>query len=217
MKQLLVIALKSALAGVAIVVAYQQLPGLFEAWNTDETAQWWAARSSGFVAQVALTMSMLFGLMISSRGLDGGVNRSTVLDHHQQWTLAAVIALVVHILVIVTDDYSTITVAGALVPGISTELVGPVALGAIAFWGIVLLTLSSWFRPYMSFVTWRILHTTSMAAFILGLVHGMTAGTDTALPIFQALYVGSGSAVVGARRKTVPTASEAAAVRSSGT
>ncbi len=217
MKQILLIAVRSALVGVAIVVAYQQLPAFFDAWKTDQPAQWWAARSSGFVAQVALTMSMLFGLMISSRGLDGGVNRSTVLDHHQQWTLAAVIALVVHVLVIVTDDYSSITVAGALVPGLSTELVGPVALGAIAFWGVLLLTLSSWLRSYMSFVVWRVVHTLALAAFVLGLVHGMTAGTDTALPVFQVLYVGSGSAIIGAtifrflhvaRRKTAPSVVE---------
>lgn len=217
MKQLLMIAVRSALAGIAVVVAYQQLPALFEAWETEQTAQWWAARSSGFVAQLALTMSMLFGLMISSRGLDGGVNRATVLDHHQQWTLAAVIALVVHVLVIVTDDYSSITLAGALVPGVSAELAGPVALGAIAFWGVLLLTLSSWLRPYMSFSVWRIVHTLALAAFIMGLVHGMTAGTDTELMLFQVLYVGSGSAIIGAiifrflhvaRRKATPAAVE---------
>ena len=134
---------------------------------------------SGFVAQVVLTMSMLFGLMMRSCGLDGGVRRSTVLDHHQQWALAAIV-----------------------------------------FWGMLLLTLSSWLRSYMSFVVWRVVHTLALAAFVLGLVHGMTAGTDSSLPIFQALCVRSGSEIIGATvfhclhvaRRTSPAAPKKPAV-----
>jgi sulfoxide reductase heme-binding subunit YedZ len=213
MKGLVAVVTRSVVAGIAIWAAFHALPALFDGWGSDQPVQWWAARSSGFVAQFTITMSMLFGLMISSRGLDGGLHRSTVLELHQQWSLAAVIALAAHVLIIVTDSYSSITVTGALTPGLSEELTGPVALGAIAFWGILLLTLSSWLRAYLSFVVWRVIHTVATAAFVLGIVHGMTAGTDTNTLVFEALYVASGSAVIGAtifrflyvaRRRTAP-------------
>lgn len=42
------------------------------------------------------------------------------------------------------------------------------ALAAIVFWGMLLLTLSSWLRSYMSFIVWRVVHTLALAAFVLG-------------------------------------------------
>ena len=218
MKRSLWLAAQFALAGVAILVTYQQLPALFDAWQTEQPAQWWAARSTGFVALVALTLSMLFGLMVSSRGLDGGVARGTVLEHHQQWSLAALVAVIVHVLVIVTDDYVSITVSDALVPGVSEELTGPIALGAISFWLIALLMASSWARDYLPFVAWRVIPTAALAAFVLGLVHGFTAGTDSDLPVVQVVYVAAVSVVIGATifrflyvaRRREPPAAEAA-------
>ena len=198
MRRQLNLGLRVILIGAAIVLAYQQLPAIFNAWDTEQPTQWWAARATGFLTYVALTLSMVFGLMVSSRGLDGGVARGTVLEHHQQWTLAAMIALVAHVLVIVTDDFSTITVVGALVPGQSSELTGPVALGAVAFWAVTMITVSSWLRAYMPFIAWRIVHTAALGGFVIGLVHGVTAGTDTDLPAAQALYVITASAVIGA-------------------
>ena len=198
MKRHLILALRVTLIATAIVLAYQQLPALFDAWDVEQPTQWWAARATGFLTYVALTLSMVFGLMVSSRGLDGGIARGTVLEHHQQWTLAAMIALGVHVLVIVTDDFSTITVVGALVPGQSSELTGPVALGAVAFWAVTVITISSWLRAYMPYIAWRVVHTAALGGFVIGLVHGVTAGTDTALPAVQILYVTSASMVIGA-------------------
>lgn len=180
---------------VAVVLAYRELPAFFAAFETDATLQWWAARSTGFLAYVAFALSMFAGLMISSRGLDGGVTRKTVLEHHQQWTIAAVIATVAHVLVVVTDDYSSIGLVATLVPGASTELSGPVALGSLALWALVVLVASSWLRGYMSFVVWRVIHTIAIGGFIFGLAHGITAGTDTSAWPAQLLYAVTGIAV----------------------
>jgi hypothetical protein len=38
-----------------------------------------------------------------------------------------------------------------------------------------------------------------LLAFIVSLVHGFTAGTDSELPVVQALYIGADSVVIGAR------------------
>lgn len=40
MKPILMIAVRSAFVGVAIVVAYQHLPVLLEEWKADQPAQW---------------------------------------------------------------------------------------------------------------------------------------------------------------------------------
>jgi predicted ferric reductase len=189
------IGLRTVGSVAAVVLVYRELPGFFAAWETDATLQWWAARSTGFFAYVAFAISMFTGLMISSRGLDGGITRKTVLEHHEQWTLAAVIATVAHVLVIVTDDYSSIDVVGALVPGASSELTAPTGAGTVALWVLAILVLSSWLRGYMSFLAWRVTHTVALGAFGLALVHGVTAGTDASAWPVQLLYLGTGSAV----------------------
>jgi sulfoxide reductase heme-binding subunit YedZ len=173
-------------------------PELFQAIDEAQPLQWWAGRATGFLAYIALSLSMVFGLMISSRGLDGAVNRKTVLDLHQQWTLSAVVATALYAGVIATDEYVEIGVIGALVPGRAVELSGPVALGTVAFWGMVVVVLSSWRRQRLSYALWRVIHTLAFGTFVVGLAHGLAAGTDTGQPAVQLLYLVSAAVVAAA-------------------
>lgn len=189
---------RAVVLAVAVVLAYRALPATFAMWDTDAPLQWWAGRSTGFVAYVALALSMVFGLMVSSRGLDGAIARKTILEHHQQWTVAAIVATVAHVLVVATDQYVEIGLRGALLPGQAADLTGPVALGVVAWWALIVLVLSSWLRGAMSYTVWRVVHAVAFGGFLLGLLHGLTAGTDSALVPVRVLYAGSGGVVLGA-------------------
>ncbi|MEZ4503540.1 MAG: ferric reductase-like transmembrane domain-containing protein [Dehalococcoidia bacterium] len=180
------------------VIAADYLHELFQAVPTDAPLQWWMSRATGFVAYIAMWLSMMLGLMISSRGLDGALNRKTVLESHQQWTLAAVLATLFHVAVIVSDPYVDMSWASAVVPGTSSYLPGPVALGALGMWGMVLLAVSSWFQRQISYVLWRAIHTLALGAFILGLLHGVVAGTDSGAQVAQLTYAGTAALLAGA-------------------
>ncbi len=158
---------------------------------------WWASRSLGFVAYLSLTLSMIFGVLVSSRGADGLVARKTVLYLHQQWTLAAVISVLLHVAAIVVHSESHISGIDAAVPFAASRLTGPVALGTVAGWGIVLIALSSWFRKRISYVVWRAIHAFAFGSFFLAILHGITAGSDTGIAA-QWFYLMSGSAVLAA-------------------
>jgi predicted ferric reductase len=186
-----------ALAVVAFA-ASRSLPAFFGLWDTEAPLQWWASRASGFLAYVALWASMMLGIMISARGLDGVINRKVVLELHQQWTVSAVIALAFHIAVIVTDPYVDMTWRSSLIPGESAYMTGPVALGAIATWGVAVLALSSWLQRRMNYTVWRVVHTTAFGTFLVGLVHGVAAGTDSGAVGAQVLYAGTAALLVGA-------------------
>jgi predicted ferric reductase len=153
-KRLVTLALvivRSALGAAAIYYAYRYMPAFFALWETERPLQWWAARATGFAAYGALAASMVFGLMVSSRGLDGAVARKTVTDYHQQWTLSALVLTVLHVLVIVTDKYVDISITGSLVPGKSAHMTGAVALGTFALWGMTVIIVSSWLRSAMRY------------------------------------------------------------------
>lgn len=190
--------LRGAIGAGAAYAAYRMSPTLFHMSKTEQPLQWWAGRVSGVAAYVAITLSMVFGLMVSSRGLDGVFARKTMLEHHQQWTLSAVVLSVVHVIIIATDSYVDIGLPGALVPGSAMHLTGPVAIGTIALWGLALIVVTSWLRGFMSFGLWRVIHATATAVFLLALAHGLVAGTDTKYEFARAVYLGSGAAVFGA-------------------
>jgi methionine sulfoxide reductase heme-binding subunit len=192
------VVLRSALAAAAIYYSYRYLPTFFEFWDTEQPIQWWASRATGFAAYVTLALAMLFGLLVSSRGLDGAVSRKTVTDYHQQWTLAALVFTVAHVLVIVTDKYVDISVVGALVPGRSAHLTGEVAIGTLSLWGMVVIIVSSWARSHLSYELWRMIHAGSTAVVLLGLAHGVMAGADSDEALAQWLYIGTGAGIFGA-------------------
>ncbi|MFN8639293.1 MAG: ferric reductase-like transmembrane domain-containing protein [Dehalococcoidia bacterium] len=223
---------RSLLAAAAIFYAYRYMPAFFGMWDTKQPLQWWAGRATGFGAYAALAASMVFGLMVSSRGLDGAVNRKTVTDYHQQWTLAALVLTVIHTLVIVTDKYVDISVIGSLVPGRSAHMTGAVALGTFALWGMIIIVLSSWARSLLSYEAWRAIHASATAVILLALAHGFIAGSDSKYELVRVLYAGSGAAIFGATifrlayefrrprapgtaRPTAPTAPAAAGARRS--
>lgn len=164
------------------------LPALSGVVATEAPWQWWAARSTGFMAYVALWLAMLAGLMVSSRGLDGVLNRKVVLELHQQWTVAAMVATLAHVALVVTDAYVDVSWRGAAVPGTSSYLPGPIALGTIAMWGVGLLTLSSWLQRRLSYALWRVVHASAFGIFLLAIVHGVIAGTDSASVGAQVVY-----------------------------
>jgi predicted ferric reductase len=192
----LLIAVRAGLAGAAIVLTYRQLPAIFAALPQDQPLQWWAGRATGFVAYATLALSMVFGLLVSSRGMDGVVQRKTMLEHHQQWTLSAVVATTLHVLIIVTDHYVQIGLRGGFVPGLSVDRTAGVAIGSIALWGLAVLAVSSWLRTFISFGVWRAIHSVATGVFVLGLAHGIVAGTDSGESVAQVLYGATGAAVL---------------------
>lgn len=183
------------LAGFALVRAMPLLFGLVE---TEAPLQWWASRSTGFVAYVGLWLSMMLGLMISARGLDGVINRKVVLELHQQWTMAAALMTVAHVALVVTDAYVDISWRGAAVPGSAAYLPGPVALGTIGMWGLGVLALSGWLQRRMNYIAWRVLHASAFGTFVMSLVHGVVSGTDSGSLSAQAMYAGTAALFVGA-------------------
>ncbi len=184
------------MAAAAGVLAATMLPGLLAPLATSELPlMWWASRASGIVAYLALALSMLFGLAVTSRA--GGFGRATYFELHQQWTLAAVIAVVVHVVTLVAHATSGIPVAAAAIPFASARLTGPVALGTFALWGVALLGVTSWMRKWIPYGAWRAIHAMAFGTFALGLVHGITVGTDTAQPWMIALYAITAGLVAG--------------------
>lgn len=183
------------LLAAASVLARYAAPTIISALISESSADapflWWASRASGFVAYIAFWACMLFGALLSARGSDGLIDRKLASDLHKEWTIAALIATVVHIVTVVLNAHAHVSMVSAVIPYMSSSLRGPIALGTIALWGLVVIAASSWLRTRLSYNAWRVVHALSYGAFLLALVHSITAGTDTSLPAARWLYAGT--------------------------
>src|SRR5690606_40225915 len=79
------------------------------AGEADRPVLWGVGRASGLLAYGALWLSMLFGLAVSSKGAGGLLPKKAMMDLHQQWTLSAVVATVVHVFALVFHAESGVT------------------------------------------------------------------------------------------------------------
>ena len=176
-------------ASLGVLSTYAMLALWSAMASAEQPLLWWAGRALGILAYVALWLSMLFGALVSSGGAGGVFSKKWVMDFHQEFTLAAVIATVLHVLVLVTHAESRVTPWAAVIPFASERLTVPIAAGTIATLGLAVIAVSSWLRARVPYAAWRALHALSFGVMALALAHGITAGTDSAAPIAWWLYV----------------------------
>lgn len=156
---------------------------------------WYVARASGIVAWLALTASVLAGILVPTR-VSGRQRPAWFLDVHR-WLGGLTIGLVaLHLGALVADSYVEFNLASLAIPFASTWKPFPVALGVIATWLLVLVGATSWAMRHLPRALWRGVHLLSYAAFFLVSLHGTLAGTDAGNPIYFAASMLALGAVV---------------------
>ena len=161
-------------------------------------AMWWLARAFGLFAFIALWASVVFGVFTSGKGGGGLFDKATIVHLHGRWAIAAQVASALHVIAVVADPISGVTPLAAALPLASATLTGPVALGTLALWGLVLILVTTALSRRLSRNAWRAVHASAFGTFVLSLMHGITAGTDTPAPIVRGLYLITTALLVGA-------------------
>jgi predicted ferric reductase len=157
---------------------------------------WYVTRASGIIAYLLLWFSTVLGLAMTSKYLDGMLDRIFTYDFHEFISLLAVAFTLVHVLVLTLDRYLPYSLVQILVPFISPYRPFWVGVGVIAFYITVLVTVTFYLRSRIGTRAFRVIHVLSLLGYIGVTLHGYFAGTDTALPTMQILYKVSGLAVL---------------------
>lgn len=156
---------------------------------------WYAARSSGVVAWLFLTASVIWGVLASTKLLQRWRRPAWLLDLHR-WLGALTVSFVaVHMLSLLADSYVGFDVADLFVPLASSWRPWAVALGVVAMWLLVAVELTSLMMKRLRRRTWRAIHLFSYGVFWLTSLHATFAGTDTANPLYLWTAVASVAAV----------------------
>ena len=156
---------------------------------------WILARASGLSAYALLTAAVVAGLVLKSKPFGRALRAAAVTDVHRFLTFLALTLLGLHGVALVLDQTVHMPLAGLFVPGASPYRPAAVAFGVLACELMVLVALSFSFRRRLGFRTWRRLHWSTYAVFVLATAHGLAAGTDSARPWALDLYLGAVGAV----------------------
>lgn len=159
---------------------------------------WWAGRAWGLLAYVALWLSALFGVLISSKSGGGLFDPAWLVALHHRWAMASVVSTSLHVLAILADKTAGVTPLAVAVPLVSDRLRGPVALGTLALLGLALVVVSTALSRRLPRGLWRAIHALSFGTLLLALAHGLTSGSDTQSLAVRAMYLGTSGLLLAA-------------------
>ncbi len=179
-----------------------------ESASTDNSKlPWQIGRTSGILAFILLTIVVVNGLLMSTRALFRIVPPAFNYETHRFLSWMAILAIIGHFVSFIFDDFLKLTLGESLIPfllvrdfpsRLGFSLTWTIGLGVIAFYGILALVITSELRRFgFPVKKWRALHYTSFLAYILFLIHGITAGTDSREWWMIWMYSLSGILVVG--------------------
>ncbi len=181
----------------------KQDPGLLG--NSDKFA-WYFGRATGILAFILLTGVVVFGLVISSRAFNKMIPGALSYETHRFISFLALGTVILHFSSFFFDAFMKMKIFEALIPFVLSrtfpttlgfDMRTSVALGIIAFYGMLILIFTSEFRAKMSPKVWRAIHYISAGTYFLFILHGFMTGTDSNTWWMRSLYISSLSLVFG--------------------
>jgi predicted ferric reductase len=173
--------------------------GSFFTWllaaNTTQVT-WYVTRASGLIAYLLLWLSTVWGLAVSSRILEGKLHGAYTYDFHQYISLLSLGFLGLHLVTLLLDQYLPFSVAQLLIPLTSTYRPVWVALGTLALYLTLLVTVTFYLKNRIGSPAFRAIHVSSLLGYAAAAAHGLFAGTDGALPIVMLMYAATFLSVV---------------------
>jgi methionine sulfoxide reductase heme-binding subunit len=157
---------------------------------------WIVLRAAGVGAYLMLFASVALGLTATTAPFGKRFARASTTSLHAFASSVGLFLLAIHLGGLLIDRFTPFTPAEILVPGASTYRTVPVAFGIFAAYAVALLVVSSWLRRRYPTSIWRTLHLAAAPAFALGLLHGLTAGSDASRPWMVGMYVVTAAIVV---------------------
>lgn len=159
---------------------------------------WYITRSTGIVALVLLTATVVMGIVTSVRFGTRSWPRFASQDLHRRLSLISVVFVGLHVAATVLDGYAPIGWLSAVVPFTSSYRRLWLGLGTAAVDVLLAVGISSILRSRIRAGTWRALHWLAYLSWPLALLHAVGTGTDRHTTWVVLLALACVAAVAGA-------------------
>jgi predicted ferric reductase len=185
-----------------LVVVYppmgQSISSLFTwlfATNSVHTT-WYITRAAGWVAYFLLWFSMVWGLAIPTKFFERVISPTFAVDFHEYLSLLAIGFVILHVTVLLFDQFLPFTLAQIFIPFLSTYRPVWVGLGVIGAYLSLLVTITFYLRKRIGQKRFKAIHTLSLAGYLGVVLHAFFAGSDSSLFAVQLVYLSTFLVVV---------------------
>jgi predicted ferric reductase len=145
----------------------------------NEQVYWFVARSGGIVAWALVTLSVCWGLFLSTKAVAKASQPKKLLDLHRFLGGMSVVFTAIHVAGLVFDSYVYFGWHEVLIPWASEWKPTAVAWGVIGMYMLITVEITSLFMKKMPRAVWLQIHRLSFGLYIFATLHGIQAGTDT--------------------------------------
>jgi predicted ferric reductase len=146
---------------------------------------WFVSRSSGMVAWGLLTLSVCWGLFISTKAVAKASSPAWLLDLHRYLGGTAVLFTMLHLVGLAADNYVTFGWAETFIPMASSWKSGAVAFGIVGFYLLIAIEGTSLAMKRLPRRLWRAVHHLSLVLYFVATYHAIAAGTDKQNQLFR--------------------------------
>lgn len=156
--------------------------------NPVDHSYWLASRAIGIVALALLSISVAWGLSMSSklakRG-PGSIGRAK--QFHEALSLVALSAILAHGLILLGDNYINPTFSQLFIPFTMPKQPIWTGIGIIGGWVAMVCGLSYYARRWIGANRWKVVHRFTLLAWLFAFAHGIGSGSDASTGWFLAL------------------------------
>lgn len=157
------------------------------ATNSTHTT-WYITRAAGWVAYMLLWFSVVWGLAIPTKFFEKLLSPTFAVDFHEYLSLLAIGFVILHVSVLMVDQYLPFTVAQILFPFISPFRPFWVGLGVIGAYLSGLVTITFYLRKRIGQKRFKQIHLFSMVGYLGVVLHAFFSGSDSSLLAAQLIY-----------------------------
>jgi DMSO/TMAO reductase YedYZ heme-binding membrane subunit len=152
---------------------------ILQAARLGPSAYWYLARSTGAVALVLLTVSVVLGILDALRFSAGPRWPRFAIDAiHRQASLLVVVFIVLHVVTSVLDGFAPISLIDGVIPFRSPYRPLWLGLGAVSFDLLIALVATSLLRRRLGYRSWRMVHWLAYVSWPVAVLHGLGTGSD---------------------------------------
>ena len=152
---------------------------------------WLFERLFGFMSYITVALSVIYGLLLSTKILDAVAHRPVSFTLHQDLAAIGLGMAGIHGMLLGLDSSVPFTFAQILVPGQSPHAPLAVGIGQVSLYLMALVTISFYARRWIGQRAWRTLHYVTFLAYAGSTFHGIASGSDSGSFWAQGLYLGS--------------------------
>ena len=157
---------------------------------------WILLRALGIGAYVMLFLSVVWGLASTTSIFGKRISKASATTIHQFMATCGLFLLAGHVGVLLADSFMPFSIADVTIPMSSTYRPVAITFGVVAMYATVFVIVTSWMRKKIGTKWWRRTHLLAVPTFVLSLVHGVFAGTDSVRPAMWWTYLATGLIVL---------------------